>query len=277
MLRLFGYRSKRRLDLPSTVIRRVRMGNYVQTLRSKVGWRGGLIAAAFIFLLVVFSARNSSLEDSARDEIASDAADNANANQVAVTQRQKSDGDSSRRRSVTADAKIVRAPDGRPKKLMWTQKPVRVDPNAQDLPRLEAILRIKEFPKVLQVSRFVRVIDSTTFLVDKKHYRLAHIRPIPPKQLCIDLQARRWACGVRARVALRRLIAGRIFLCRKFDPNGRLTVEVDCRLTDTQTLSEYMTAKGWATPKLDAPKSISMARFQAEKNRIGVFATSVSR
>ena len=101
---------------------------------------------------------------------------------------------------------------------LWTSKAVRVDPSRQNLERLPA--KPDEFPLKLRVRQSVIPTDSTSFISDGRTFRLAGIQAITSDSICAAADGSRWPCGLRARLALRKLIAGRLIDCRMLSDEG---------------------------------------------------------
>ncbi|WP_148259326.1 thermonuclease family protein [Polymorphum gilvum] len=97
--------------------------------------------------------------------------------------------------------------------MLWTTKPVRIDPKRQELPR--APDRVSPYPDTMYVPPSVRVPNSVTFQVKGTVYRLAVLEPVPPQMVCREASGQRWACGLRARMNLRAMIAGKQIACRR--------------------------------------------------------------
>ncbi|GGB59773.1 hypothetical protein GCM10011316_34780 [Roseibium aquae] len=140
-------------------------------------------------------------------------------------------------------------------RLLWTREPVRVDPKAQTLPRLPDRASDHPFPQSLFLPRSVRVTDSVSFAFGDTRYRLSGLDPVPPAQVCLEEQGQRMACGLRARMTLRTLIAGRLLRCRTVlpaendmaenDVSDNDAMKVDC-VQGVQRLAEALVSAGHA-------------------------------
>ena len=168
------------------------------------------------------------------------------------------------------------APDGngaepKTQPLRWTREPVRIDRDAQQLPRAPALVREEAFPLDLRISQKVKVPDSATFEFDGKTYRLAAIEPIPPFQICQDRQGRKWACGLQSRLALRNLLTGSFIECRAVEVDAEGRERFEC-LHSGRQLGALMVEKGWAVPTSPPQGALEAARLQAQQGREGYWA-----
>lgn len=158
---------------------------------------------------------------------------------------------------------------------VWTDRPVKVDRQAQDFERLEA----KPAPAQDQAqdrftlrfngrSRYA-IIDSITFEEGGRRYRLADLDPVPSDRICSDPQGGRWACGVRARAALGGLITGRPLRCApRGEDDG--VVEVECRHAG-RDVGEVLVTSGSALVAPDAAR-YGDAEDRARTERAGIWS-----
>jgi hypothetical protein len=133
-------------------------------------------------------------------------------------------------------APVVDSPSG---SELWTSQPKPVDRNAPQLPRIAAVPKIDPYPLILVVPETVRTSDNVTFSTPDGRYRLANVEQRQPNEICKEASGKRWACGLRLRMALRAKIAGRVFRCRMIaadsdpkaieclDGDGPLRVDAD--------------------------------------------------
>lgn len=100
--------------------------------------------------------------------------------------------------------------------------------------------------KAQNVSGKMAVVDGDTLKLDNIYIRLAGIDAPELRQLC-TLASAEWACGQKAAEALRTHIAGRVVHCVHVenDSYGRSISECHAG-SDTDSLSHWMTANGWA-------------------------------
>lgn len=161
----------------------------------------------------------------------------------------------------------AQSPPREPSPPIWTNVPTRIDRSQETRERIEPP---PSPPRRVVLAEPTRVIDSATLVVDGRTRRLRGLVAIPLDRLCVDLQGRRWTCGMRARGALVQAIEGRAVLCRPADtPDPPLDCDVAGR-----SLSERLVAEGWAN--LDdegrGEPALAAARASAERDGRGVWA-----
>lgn len=156
--------------------------------------------------------------------------------------------------------------------VRWTSKPMRVDPAKQTMPRIQDRRLSADYPELLYVPRSVRTPDSVTFVLSAKTYRMTGIDPVPPQKVCKAREGRRWACGLRSRMALRNMISGKQIRCRvlKEMPEGEQLV--DCELEYGVRLSEALLKEGAALAETQlADPVLATAAETARESRNGVW------
>ncbi len=161
-------------------------------------------------------------------------------------------------------------------KLLWTTKPVRVDPETQALPRAPARRTFDLYPLSLRVPRTVRVTDSTTFVHDGTAYRLTNVSPVPARMICREANGRRWACGLRARMALRSMISGKLIHCRAIDARVQRPVPVACVLGQ-ESLAEELVTLGFARALEPVAPFLRDAQTRARNLGAGLWSDAETR
>lgn len=159
--------------------------------------------------------------------------------------------------------------------VLWTTKPVRVNREAQSLPRAPARNAFDLYPLAMYVPKSVRVSDSTTFKFKGITYRLANIAPLPPRMICRDVSGRRWACGLRARMSLRAMIAGKQIHCRKIDGVAERPVRVACILDQNQIAVDLVRA-GFARAMEPIPPFLLDPHRFAVELRAGIWSDAAT-
>jgi endonuclease YncB( thermonuclease family) len=160
-------------------------------------------------------------------------------------------------------------------KPLWPDRPIRVDRQSQSLERLPAkkapVIETKpeRYPLRLDRTRPYRVIDSVTFVQAGKKYRLANLDPVPSAKTCKNRDGVRWACGLKSRVTLSRLLKGKMIRCAPLGETDGLTL-VECVSTN-KDLGSTLAAAGFALSQQ------GRGRYRAEENearqqRMGVWA-----
>lgn len=142
---------------------------------------------------------------------------------------------------------------------IWTDKPVRIDRKAQAYERLavEPIV----LPLRLHPTARVTVFDSASFADGGRLYVLTDAVPVDPKRFCRDADGTVAVCGQQARIALRRLVAGKSLTCEediRFSGVSFLTCSAGGK-----DLAETLVATGAAsaaTPRLAGTQEDAMRR-----------------
>lgn len=134
----------------------------------------------------------------------------------------------------------------------------------------EAAQDPKSKPK-LKAIRFYRVTVRDGGTLETRGdivIKLDGIDAYPADQTCKDKKGKKWACGMRGRTALTRLIRGRAVVCRV--PENAKSVTARCTLAGTD-LSTWIVSHGWAKPAAPAEPKLAKAAEAAQKKRIGVW------
>jgi len=155
--------------------------------------------------------------------------------------------------------------------LLWTREPVRVKPADLALPRLPGKEHIVEFPTQIAVPRTVRVIDSVTFTIGDVQYQVAGLLPVPSRHICVSETGERTACGLRARLKLRNLLAGRLLRCRDHDTADGGAVTIRCVL-GRDRLADLLVAAGAAFAAELSDKKLAEMEKLAQAQRKGIWS-----
>lgn len=155
--------------------------------------------------------------------------------------------------------------------VLWTDKPVRVDPDRFQLRRAPARLAHAAYPDRIYVPRFVRVSDSTSFEIDGRAYRLFNVAPVSTRMICRDVEGRRFACGHRARMTLRGLITGKMLACRAIGGPPSPDRLVACELNN-RSLAEQLVRAGAAQAMAPIPPFLRDAHRFALDLRVGLWS-----
>lgn len=131
---------------------------------------------------------------------------------------------------------------------LWTAGVRRVDRERQGLVRLpdrpQASLKAKAARGSFRVRGFFRIHDSVSFSFKGRHYRLAHVNPIPNAQICLHKDGTRWPCGLEARAALETLLVAIGTVCVQTATTTDLAL-VACRAGD-HDIAALQVARGYA-------------------------------
>ena len=111
------------------------------------------------------------------------------------------------------------------------------------------------------------VLDSTTFQSGLQEIQLAGIEGPHRDAVCNDPQGLRWACGLRARVALHNLLMKARLTCRIIDTAMTKRVRAFCTYIG-EDVGSALIRNGWARPSSSA---YSAELAQAQRNRAGLW------
>ncbi|PSJ58814.1 thermonuclease family protein [Kumtagia ephedrae] len=163
---------------------------------------------------------------------------------------------------------------------LWSDKPKRVetvDPSLERLPAKPAqnsAVKPDRYPLKLKRAVPYQVIDSVSFMQEGRKYRLADLEPIPTAKTCRSADGQRWACGLRARVALNRLLGGNLVRCAPHgERDGFLLVE--CVRSGDKDIGGSLAAAGFAL----APKGKARYRDEEEdarRQKSGIWADTAA-
>ncbi|MFI0844510.1 thermonuclease family protein [Mesorhizobium sp. IMUNJ 23232] len=163
----------------------------------------------------------------------------------------------------------------KPSDPLWSDAPKRVDNRNQQLERLpgtnaqQADAKPERYPLHLKRTLPYTVIDSVSFIQEGKKYRLVDLDPVPAAKTCKNPDGLRWACGLKSRVALSRLLRAKPIRCAPLGEKDGFTL-VEC-VRNEKDLGGQMAAAGYAT------MSAGKERYRAEeeearRKKTGVWA-----
>ena len=159
--------------------------------------------------------------------------------------------------------------------ILWSDAPKRVDRQKQELERLPGTNALKteakaeRYPLHLKRALPYIVIDSVSFTQEGKKYRLADLDPVPAGKTCKNADGSRWACGLKSRVALSRLLRAKPIRCAPLGEKDGFVL-VEC-VRNEKDLGGTMAAAGYAV--MPAGKDRYRAEEdEARKDKVGVWA-----
>jgi len=153
----------------------------------------------------------------------------------------------------------------------WTSAQVVVNPTTVQLPRLRPFANPDPYSELLSVPDNVRADNGAAFEIDRQGFRIAKIDVPPTSAVCTNPDGIRWACGQRARMALRLLIAGKTLRCRPMQ-KGSSEVPVDCVL-GSKSIAAALIEGGWAVPVPPVDDSLAKSLAEAQSKRAGAWAS----
>lgn len=136
---------------------------------------------------------------------------------------------------------------------VWTSSPVKIDVQKQRFERLPAKppepSRSSLYPLKFARNSHYRVLDSVSFVLGRQRYRIAAVDPVDPNRICLSATGARWSCGVKSKVALSRLISGKLLECKSHgEVEGFMVVEC---LQNGEDLGAALAAGGNALLPVD--------------------------
>jgi endonuclease YncB( thermonuclease family) len=159
--------------------------------------------------------------------------------------------------------------------LPWTDKPLRIDRQGQSYQRVPADAPSAQdeakFPIKISKETRLSVQDSGSFKLQGKPYRLASVAAVEPSKLCAYADGARWACGVRAKAALSRLIREGQAECGQRTTDGEVGV-VECRRRG-QDIARQLVSSGFAVAAEGDPRYLADEQA-ARQGKAGIWARS---
>ena len=153
---------------------------------------------------------------------------------------------------------------GKSGETLWSDAPKRVDRQKQELERLpgtnalETEAKAERYPLHLKRALPYIVIDSVSFTQEGKKYRLADLDPVPAGKTCKNADGSRWACGLKSRVALSRLLRAKPIRCAPLGEKDGFVL-VEC-VRNEKDLGGMLAAAGYAV------MSAGKDRYRAEED-----------
>lgn len=112
--------------------------------------------------------------------------------------------------------------------------------------------------------------ESGLILSDGRALAFAGIKPVPNDALCEAGNGGRWACGLRAFVALRNFVHGKEIKCEALQTREAATSRC---FRERTNISEWMVGEGWALYDESArDETLSRLAEDARKNARGIWA-----
>lgn len=161
---------------------------------------------------------------------------------------------------------------------LWTDKPVRVDRSRQSFDRIAdqpspPAQKSDAYPLKLAIEPGLKILDSASFSAKSGRYRIASLQGVAANAVCSDPTGRRWACGLQARLALRKLLVGATLYCRVADETADLTA-VECRRYG-KDIGESLVEGGQAFALPGSTHAETEA--QARSRSVGIWADAACR
>jgi endonuclease YncB( thermonuclease family) len=117
----------------------------------------------------------------------------------------------------------------------------------------------------------VAKVSEDGVLVDGKAIKFTGTTILPSDVLCENETGGRWACGLRAYVALRNFVHGKEIKCEALQSTKDVTISRCFR--DRVNVSEWILGEGWALyDEAARDEALSYAAVEAQKNARGIWA-----
>ena len=117
----------------------------------------------------------------------------------------------------------------------------------------------------------VAKVSEDGVVLDGKTIKFTGTTVLPPDVLCESDTGGRWACGLRAYVALRNFVHGKEIKCESLQATTDATISRCFR--DRANVSEWMIGEGWALyDEAARDQALSRAAEDARKNARGIWA-----
>ncbi|MEQ1955246.1 thermonuclease family protein [Mesorhizobium sp. CN2-181] len=162
---------------------------------------------------------------------------------------------------------------------LWSDAPKRVDRQKQDLERLpptnaeQADAKAERYTLHLKRTLPYIVIDSVSFMQEGKKYRLVDLDAVPAAKTCKNPDGLRWACGLKSRVALSRLLRAKPIRCAQLgEKDGFLLVEC---VRNEKDLGGQMAAAGYALTPVGKDR-YRVEEDEARRKKSGVWAEATA-
>lgn len=138
---------------------------------------------------------------------------------------------------------------------IWTNEPVRIDRDTQELERIAT----QEEPEAaadddsasggtpVVVGPDLKVIDAANFETNGLTYRIVGITGLKRRQVCVDGNGHRWACGMRSRVTVNAMLRDATSTRCIASETEATPVLVNCTY-EGKDLGEHLIALGVALP-----------------------------
>jgi len=117
----------------------------------------------------------------------------------------------------------------------------------------------------------VAKVSEDGVVLDGKTIKFIGTTVLPPDVLCENETGGRWACGLRAHVALRNFVHGKEIKCESLQATADATISRCFR--ERVNVSEWMLGEGWALyDEAARDEALSRVAEDARKNARGIWA-----
>ena len=136
---------------------------------------------------------------------------------------------------------------------------------------LVLIINTLAFPKVLNASSSLKIIDGDTIILNSEKIRLYGIDTPEIKQTCTDNYGHTYLCGVKAKLELENIIGSRKVSCIK-KTKDRYKRSISICYVDENDINSLMVKSGWALAYRKYSKKYVKDEAIAKLNNAGMWS-----
>ena len=136
---------------------------------------------------------------------------------------------------------------------------------------LVLIINTLAFPKVLNASSSLKIIDGDTIILNSEKIRFYGIDTPELKQTCTDNYGHAYSCGVRAKLELEKIICSKKVSCIK-KTKDRYKRSISICYVDKNDINSLMVKRGWALAYRKYSKKYVTDEAIAKLNNAGMWS-----
>ncbi len=136
---------------------------------------------------------------------------------------------------------------------------------------LALIINTLAFPKVLNASSSLKIIDGDTIILNSEKIRFYGIDTPEIKQTCTDNYGHTYLCGVKAKLELKKIIGSRKVSCIK-KTKDRYKRSISICYVDENDINSLMVKRGWALAYRKYSKKYVKDEAIAKLNNAGMWS-----
>jgi endonuclease YncB( thermonuclease family) len=125
-------------------------------------------------------------------------------------------------------------------------------------------------PSILTLEGPFTILDGRTLATQDVTITLAGIDGPDARAICVDARRQRWACGLRARAALSRLVQEQSLSCRPLQGEGSSRLLSECSVGE-EDLARTLVRQGWARPIRDGAPRLQRDMESARRAHAGLW------
>ena len=136
---------------------------------------------------------------------------------------------------------------------------------------LVLIINTLAFPKVLNASSSLKIIDGDTIILNSEKIRFYGIDTPEIKQTCTDNYGHTYSCGIRAKLELKKIIGSKKVSCIK-KTKDRYKRSISICYVDKNDINSLMVKRGWALAYRKYSKKYVKDEAIAKLNNAGMWS-----